>query len=110
MILLFLACTGATDSAPESGPCTDAPIVTYESFGRGFLKENCATCHAATSPERLGAPADVTLDDAAQAWAWKDRILARAAVEPATMPPQGGTTVDDREKLRIWLGCGVEGE
>jgi hypothetical protein len=109
MILLFLACTGAADSTP-TGPCTDAPTVTYDSFGRGFLKESCETCHSSTASDRHGAPDEVVLDNVEEAWAWKDRIIARAAVEPPTMPPQGGTSPEDREKLRIWLGCGVKGE
>ncbi len=101
----------APDARPETDadagldPCRDAPFETYETFGRGFLATWCAGCHAATSLERFGAPVDVTFDTRAEAVAWGDRILARAAVDPATMPPAGGSSLLDRERLRIWLTC-----
>jgi uncharacterized membrane protein len=109
MILLLWACSGG-DSAADSGPCASAPLVTWDNFGRGFLTENCSTCHAATAPDRHGAPDDVVLDTAAEAWAWKDRILARSAVTPPTMPPEGGISADDQTKLQDWLVCGTAGE
>ena len=48
-------------------------------------------------------------DTVDEAWAWKDRILARAAIDPPDMPPQGGTTDDDRTLLTWWLTCAEEG-
>lgn len=110
MILILWACSGAGDSVPRTGPCDDAPIVTYDNFGRGFFQENCNTCHAAGTPDRHGAPEEMSFDDADQIWALKEPILASSAVEPPTMPPQGGTTEDDREKLQIWLECGEKGQ
>jgi uncharacterized membrane protein len=95
---------GAPDAGDED-PCREAPFETYETFGRGFLATWCAGCHAATTRERFGAPPEVTFDTRAEAVALKDRILARAAVEPATMPPAGGSSLLDRERLRIWLTC-----
>jgi hypothetical protein len=94
---------GETDAGVD--PCRDAPFETYETFGRGFLATWCAGCHAATSLERFGAPVDVSFDTRAEAVAWGERILARAAVDPATMPPAGGSSLLDRERLRIWLTC-----
>jgi hypothetical protein len=43
------------------------------------------------------------------AWAQRDRILARAAIDTPEMPPLGGTTDDDRARLKIWLTCAEEG-
>jgi uncharacterized membrane protein len=108
LLFALLGCSGAAvdDSADA---CADAPIVTYETFGAGFLTENCQTCHASTTADRRGAPEDVTFDTVDEAWAWKDRILARAAADPPDMPPLGGTTEDDREKLVWWLECADEG-
>lgn len=114
-ILLALAtgCTGGDDGSAgttaDSGFCATAPVSTYESFGSGFLTENCQTCHASTAPNRHDAPAEVTFDDAAQAWQWADRILARATGAEVTMPPMGGTTDDDRYLLEVWLSCATSG-
>lgn len=134
MILLVLACargiaekgdpadTGAgspgdTDSAPvgeTGGPdpadptCDEAPVVTWDNFGRGFLVENCQACHASTAPDRHGAPIEVVFDTEGDARAWKDRILARAAGEAPTMPPMGGTSADDRYLLGVWLTCWLD--
>jgi uncharacterized membrane protein len=110
MLLLLLACTGSSEKGEDSGFCSDAPTVTYETFGKGFLTENCQSCHASTSPNRNDAPEDVTFDTVDEVWALSDRILARAAAEPPTMPPMAGTSEDDRLLLRYWLTCGTPGE
>ena len=106
--MLLLAC-GASPDAESADACTDAPVVTYETFGAGFLIQYCQSCHASTAPDRAGAPADVVFDTADDAWTWRERILERAASEPPTMPPLGGTTEDDRARLRTWLDCAPEG-
>ncbi len=103
--LLLLACGGA-EVAEDTGFCAEAPVVTWETFGEGFLRENCQACHASTTVERLGAPEDVTFDTEADALRWRARILERAAGEAPTMPPQGGTDDEDRWRLRVWLACG----
>ncbi len=106
LLVWLLACTGAGDTGDA---CADAPVVTYETFGAGFLRQNCQACHASTTLDRAGAPAEVTFDTVDEAWTWKERILERAAVDPPTMPPMGGTTEDDRAKLTFWLTCADEG-
>ena len=57
----------------------------------------------------MGAPEEVTFGSVDDVWARADRVLARAGDEPPTMPPMGGTTADDRERLREWLGCAEPG-
>lgn len=86
--------------------CVDAPVTTYANFGRGFLTQHCEVCHAATTNDRHDAPETVTFDTEEEAWAQADRILARAAGDAPTMPPQGGVTDDDRYLLEVWLSCG----
>jgi uncharacterized membrane protein len=103
------ACTGGGSDSAELDPCADEPVVTYETFGAGFLTENCQSCHASTAPDRKGAPEGVVFDTVGDAWAQRDRILARAAIDPPEMPPLGGTTADDRARLKIWLTCAEEG-
>ena len=104
------ACSGdSAATAEDSGFCATAPVVTFESFGSGFVTENCQTCHASTAPDRHDAPAEVTFDDVAHCWEWADRILARASGAAPTMPPMGGTTDDDRYLLEVWLTCAAQG-
>lgn len=114
---LLLGCDhdgSASDSAGSSGssgglaPCDEQPVITYDTFGRGFLATYCNGCHGGAVVNRQGAPASVVLDTHEQALALADRILARTAPEGGsepTMPPAGGVTDDDRERLRVWLGC-----
>lgn len=124
VLLALLACTKAEDdtggagdaaSVAESGICANAPVETFETFGSGFLLENCQSCHASTSTNRNGAPGDVVFDDGdgvpsvGAAWTWAERILARAATDTPTMPPMAGTTEDDRQRLTWWLTCAEPG-
>lgn len=110
-MLLGIGIAGcAGPAADDTSFCTDAPIATYETFGKGFMTQNCQTCHASTQTDREGAPDGVYFDTAAQVWELKDRVLARSATATPEMPPLGGTTDDDRYLLEVWLTCGVEGE
>ena len=49
MIWLLACATGGSDSADT---CTDAPLVTWDSWGHGFMAEECQPCHASTSTTR----------------------------------------------------------
>ena len=119
LLFVLLGCAAAEKdtgaAVTDTGLCADAPIETFETFGSGFLLENCQSCHATTSTNRNGAPTDVVFDtgdgvpSVDAAWAWSERILARAATEPPTMPPMAGTTPDDRQRLTFWLTCAEPG-
>lgn len=100
--LVLLA--GCAEEASEL--CADAPVTTWDNFGAGFLKQSCDTCHAASAPDRHGAPVAATFDSEEDVWALADRILVRATGEGASMPPQGGVPEDDRYRLAVWLSCG----
>jgi len=103
-----LACgAGGAPAGDDSAAtfCSDAPVVTWETFGHGFVTEHCQACHASTTLERNGAPRDVSFDTHDEVLALTDRILARSVGPAASMPPQGGVTPDDRQKLEIWLRC-----
>lgn len=101
--------TAPPDTADTADPCEGLPVVNYNNFGKGFITENCQGCHASTAPDRYGAPESVTFDTVEEVWAWKDRILTRAADKDATMPPAGGVSQDDRTRLQWWLQCAPEG-
>ena len=89
--------------------CAEAPVVTWNNFGNGFLRESCQGCHASTTANRYGAPEAVTFDTVEQAWSWSARILARSGVEDPTMPPAGGVREEDRLLLVYWLTCATPG-
>jgi uncharacterized membrane protein len=99
--------TGGGDSGLPDPACDDAPAATWDSFGRGFLTQHCDVCHAATSPDRHDAPADVSFDTEDDVRTWRDEILVRATGDAPTMPPTGGVSEDDRFLLESWLTCGL---
>jgi len=100
---------GGASGDTGADACADAQTVTWASWGQGFLLEACQGCHASTSTNRYDAPEDVVFDTVDDAWNHAARILARAAADPPTMPPMGGTTEDDRTRLQWWLLCGTPG-
>lgn len=108
MILLALACAGATESAAPD-PCAEVPVVTWANFGEAFVTHECQGCHASTATERYGAPEDVSFDTVEQVWAQADLVLLVAAGETPTMPPRGGVEEDDQQRLRWWLECAEPG-
>jgi uncharacterized membrane protein len=90
----------------EQGLCEqDPPLQSWETFGRGFVTTHCQGCHASTAPNRYGAPENVVFDSQEQTVGFKSEILATAALDAPTMPPTGGTSENDRMRLRIWLEC-----
>ena len=89
--------------------CDEAPLVDWVNFGEGFFVQNCNGCHHSATPDRYGAPEDVIFDTADDVWAQKGMVLGTAGGESPTMPPNGGSTVTQREKLQIWLQCGDVG-
>jgi len=114
-LFLLLGCGGSGDTgAPDTvDQCEDAPVLTWENFGRGFLVENCQSCHGSTAPYRSQTdsppPDTVTFDTQEQAQSLRALILAASTGDTPSMPPRGGVSEVDREKLDIWLNC-WEGE
>ena len=101
-IALLAGCPGSEDSDTF---CDGTPVVTWDNFGRGFLTENCQTCHASDSPDRHDAPDYVTFDTEADVAAQVQPILLAATGEAPYMPPEGGVSEDDRFLLKVWLSC-----
>lgn len=107
--------TGSTSEVADTGDttgvgdivCDDSPVITYDTFGAGFLATYCNGCHGGQVVDRKGAPAEVVFDTREQASALAERILARRMPPEGTMPmpPAGGVTLDDDVRLHIWLMC-----
>jgi len=115
-LLVLVACGGAdaTDTGSrtsEGDPCDDAPVLTWENFGEGFLRENCESCHAEDAPYRSSAetppPDAIHFGDKETALSLRTQILDSAAGDSPRMPPRGGVDIAEREKLDIWLRCWV---
>jgi len=99
---------GGTVDDGGLAPCDEQPVITYDTFGRGFLSTYCDGCHGSAANDRQGAPAEVVFDTREGADEYADRILARSAPPDgaaATMPPVGGVTPEDTERLTVWLTC-----
>ncbi len=95
----------AEDTGTIAPLCVDAPVVTWSSFGEGFMTQNCQSCHRTTSTDRRGAPVDIVFDTQRDVLDQADRILARATNIEPSMPPSGGVSEDDRYLLEVWLTC-----
>ena len=112
MFFLLLACAGPGNAPDDTGnihACAEAPVLTWENFGEGFLRENCQACHASSAPFRETSPSPpppyIHFDTKASALELREAILASATGTSPRMPPQGGPSADARERLRLWLTC-----
>ena len=117
LAMLMLACAGAEgdDKTPDhsltdtSDFCADAPVLSWENFGQGLLIEHCQACHASDAPYREGdsaPPESVHFDTYEAAMGHRTRILAVTTGLTPTMPPRGGMSDLDLERLELWLLCG----
>ena len=110
VLVLVLALAACKDEKEiEDYPCPqEGTKLTYTSFGRNFLTQNCQNCHGQPTDDRNGAPSNFdfgTLDDV---HAHKNRIFARAASSNVSMPPGPDDPPSaEREKLAEWLACGA---
>jgi uncharacterized membrane protein len=102
---MLLACADGEEDTAVDAFCADAPVTTYDNFGQGFVLQHCQSCHASTSENRYDAPDELDFDDEDAIWGNAERILARAAGDAPTMPPQGGVEEADRVRLEQWLLC-----
>lgn len=95
----------------EKVSCKDAPLLTYNNFGKGFIDFNCQGCHGSevTGEARRGAPVEFTFDDVDEVWEHAAFILATSVGDDPVMPPAGGVFEDDMQRLEIWLTCTPEG-
>ena len=104
-MLLLLACGAPGDSAST---CDRDPPLSYENFGKGLMERHCTGCHSSLLPEgrRNEAPLGVDLDTWEGVVKWGTRIEVRSTGDSPDMPPGGGPTEEERQKLLEWLQCG----
>jgi uncharacterized membrane protein len=111
ILLLWLgACAGGTSDTEkpvdteDTPACTPDPAYNWDTFGAGFVAGRCQGCHGSASTDRHGAPDAVTFDNERQVVQQADAFL-RTVLEEASMPPGGGLTDLEKERLAAWLAC-----
>ena len=77
-------------------------------FGEAFFDSYCQSCHAASSPNRFGAPEGVSFDTEAEVSAQLERVQA-VVIDGGSMPPGGGVLEADLSELERYLACLGEG-
>jgi len=97
--------TGA-DGAPSE--CQSVPW-TWENTGEPLMLTWCTSCHHSDldEGERQGAPIDLNLETYADFERWADRVDARVWADSAPMPPAGGPTDEELQRLAEWMDCGA---
>lgn len=111
MILLasLLGCgLGAQPSDTFDACATREVPLSYANFGEPFLERHCTGCHGThlSGDRRFDAPPGVDLDSLESARLYKDRIQARVLdPEFPQMPPGGGPTELELQRLQEWLDC-----
>ena len=101
--LVFLA--ACTTKVEDTGFCSDAPVVTWESHGDALLTRWCQPCHASDAADRNDAPASVTFDTEEDALRWADAILQATTGDDPIMPPGNPLVEEDQYVLELWLEC-----
>lgn len=117
-LLLILTLVGCGDTDGSAGHdsagdddtvtgtlCDQYPDVTWDNFAQAFFEQSCQPCHASTSPNRQGAPEEIDFDTQEDVEVLAFAILQSATGPNASMPPGGGVSEEDREKLQAYLTC-----
>jgi uncharacterized membrane protein len=107
--LAALAAGCKAETSIDDYPCPkEGTKLTYETFGRNFVTQNCQTCHGQPTSDRKGAPEGFDFGTLEAVRDRKSRIFARAAADNVTMPPGPDDPPEaDRNKLAEWLACGA---
>ena len=109
LVLLALTSGCKAETSIDDYPCPkEGTKLTYESFGRDYMAQNCQICHGQASGERKGAPPGYDFGTLEAVRDKKSRIFARAAADNVTMPPgPDDPPRAERDKLAEWLACGA---
>jgi hypothetical protein len=111
LLLFAVSCEDPLEATTSPDACVDGTPLTWANFGKPMFATWCVSCHAETisGADRNGAPLGLNLEHLDQVLPHLDRILATSATNDWTMPPSGGMSARDRERLREWIECGAPG-
>jgi hypothetical protein len=107
MMLLLLA-VGCAAPLADSCACevdADGWRPTWSNFGETAFTTWCASCHAASAPQRFGAPEDMVFDTEADVLARLEVVRAVTLGEAPSMPLGGGVPEDELAMLARYLDC-----
>ena len=105
--LSLAACVGQDEGEGGLPACPDGGTeLTYDNFGQAFFATHCTDCHAAGSGQ--GEAESKPFETLADIQADIEEIYAEAGGANDTMPPGGGPTAEERDKLAEWLSCGAK--
>jgi len=106
--------TGDAVGPSTNAVCPTPQTLSYDNFGKDFMKRYCLRCHSSTvtGTARQGAPSDHNFDTIDEVQGLRTHIDQKTAAGPAattTDMPRGqpAPTVDERKKLGEWLACGA---
>lgn len=110
-LMLLSACGDDKDEGSDVD-CSAADVPTYETFGKAFVEDYCASCHAGTvtGAARNGAPVGDTFDTLAEIQAKSDQLHEEVTIEKAM--PFGAASkkpsAEERELFGTWMECGAK--
>lgn len=102
-----LAACGGDDGEDGLPACPEGGTeLTYDNFGQAFFATHCTDCHSVGSGqgEAENKPFETLADIQAEA----EAIYGQAGGANDIMPPGGGPTAEERDKLTEWLSCGAK--
>lgn len=104
-VLFLLCCCNGPDETPIE--CVD----TWDSWAEGHLRTWCTPCHSSYLPEgqRYGAPLGIDFDRYETTLGYAAAIAGVATGPTPTMPPEGGASAEERQRLADWVTCGAPG-
>ena len=106
LLVLLLACTDSP-TAPSAADANETCGNTdWWGAGQPLMLDFCAGCHSSrlSGDQRYGAPEGIDLETLEGAQQHLDRIRARV-LEDGDMPPGGGLSTEQLERLSEWLDC-----
>ncbi len=99
--------TGASQDTTTDDEPTDCDVpegFDWANWGQPFFRTWCSGCHAASAPDRHGAPEWLVFDTEAQAY--ERRVIIRSSVlELGSMPLGGGLPEQEAASLDLYLRC-----
>ena len=98
--------SGSGSGGDDTGICGEGYDLTWDNWGCSFFATYCDSCHAASSPNRFGAPEHATFDTLEEVEAWST-VIYLMVLEDETMPLGGGVYEEDLYLLDVFLTCSL---
>ena len=101
---------GSTLKPLDTGYAVCSDVGSWSTVGAPFVVTWCAPCHSSdllTEETRGGAPVGVDIQTYADVVRWEASIRAWALTDSPLMPPTGGPSSAERERVEAWMDCGM---